>query len=38
MVIEKQDQTRIYAQSIIYTEPKAYQDYLRFGFHEKSSL
>ncbi len=35
---KKPNGAQIYLQAIVYVEPKAYQDYLRFGFREKSSL
>lgn len=35
--LTKPNGARVYLQAIVYTEPKAYQDYLRFGFREKSS-
>ncbi|GAA5102268.1 hypothetical protein GCM10023338_19300 [Wohlfahrtiimonas larvae] len=34
--LKKANGTHIYFQAIVYFEPKAYQDYLRFGFHEKA--
>lgn len=33
----KPNGAKIYLQAVVYTEPKAYQDYLRFGFRKKSS-
>ncbi|MGL4673926.1 MAG: hypothetical protein ACRCXK_03605 [Wohlfahrtiimonas sp.] len=35
---KKPNGAKVYLQAIVYAEPKAYQDYLRFGFHEKSPL
>lgn len=35
---KKPNGAKVYLQAIIYAEPKAYQDYLRFGFREKSPL
>ena len=35
---KKPNGAKVYLQAIVYVEPKAYQDYLRFGFREKSPL
>ncbi len=35
---KKPNGAQVYLQAIVYAEPKAYQDYLRFGFREKSPL
>lgn len=36
--LTKPNGANVYLQVIVYGEPKAYQDYLRFGLREKSSL
>lgn len=35
---KKPNGAKVYLQAIVYVEPKAYQDYLRFGFREKNPL
>lgn len=35
---KKPNGAKVYWQAIVYAQPKAYQDYLRFGFREKSPL